>query len=102
MSQKLSWQVTVTTAGTAVKASTNPTPGGDFIIKADPDNTGSIYVGNDGADDVASTTGFQLTAGDQVVMKLSSLHKLWVDSSVSGEKVHILLMEAFNEADHVV
>ena len=102
MSQKLSWQVTVTTAGTAVKASTNPTPGGNFIVKNPSENTGYKYIGNDGADDVASTTGFSLAVGDQIVMKLASLHKLWVDSSVSGEKVHILLMEAFSEADHVV
>ena len=102
MAQKLSWQVTVTTAGTAVAASALSTPGGDFIIKADPDNTGSMFIGNDGADDVASTTGFELDPGDQVVMKLSSLSKLMVDSSADGEKVHILLMEAYSESDHVV
>ena len=98
MAQKLSWQVTVTTAGTAVQASPTSTVGGTFLVKADPDNTGSIYVGEDGEGDVSSTTGFELDAGEQVVIDLPSLSKLWVDSSVDGEKAHVLLMSAFDKS----
>lgn len=43
MAQRLSWQVTVTTAGTAVQASATSTIGGTFLVKADPDNTSSIF-----------------------------------------------------------
>lgn len=98
MAQRLSWQVTVTTAGTAVQASATSTIGGTFLVKPDPNNTGSIYVGGDGEGDVSSTTGFELDPGEQAVIDLPTLSKLWVDSSVNGEKAHVLLMSAFDKS----
>lgn len=98
MAQKLSWQVTVTTAGTAVQASATSTVGGSFIVKADPDNAGAIYIGQDGEDDVSATTGFQLNAGDQIVIDLPSLTKLWVDASADGQTAHVLLLSSFDKS----
>lgn len=80
-----SGQVTVTTANTAV-------PGPDisnargFYICGRGTNTGVIYVGNDGAGDVASTNGYTLTAGQQIFWPGTNLNLLYFDASVSGEK----------------
>ena len=67
--------------GTAIK-----TPNGVFI-KALQDNTGYMYVGNNGDATVSSSTGFQLDAGDVIYIPVSMLSDIWVDSSVNGEKV---------------
>lgn len=83
---KFSGQVTVTTAGTAVQGPDVDCPGG-VIVRALAANTGKMYVGNDGAGDVASTTGFELDASEKVYIPVSNLKDLWVDSSVNGEKV---------------
>lgn len=77
--------ITVTTAGTAVNGPNQP--GREFIIKAHADNTDTIYVGNDGADDVAAANGFPLNAGESVPLFLNNLKDLWFDADVSGEKV---------------
>ena len=84
MAEAKSGVIAVTTAGTAVQGpDTGP---GEYIIGADPANTGFIYVGNDGAGDVASTNGFKLGAGSVVIVVAGSLSAYWFDSSVNGEK----------------
>jgi hypothetical protein len=80
-----SGQITVTTAGTAVVGTTES--GNLFAIKAHPDNTDVIWVGNDGADDVSSANGFPLEPGETIVLNVSNLNKLYFDADVSGEKV---------------
>ena len=90
----LSGQKTVTTAGTAVQLGTQATLGGEVYIKALSTNTGLIYVGNDGAGDVASTNGFVLSKNEWVeldVCKVSSLASIIIDSSVNGEGVSWIL-----------
>lgn len=77
--------ITVTTAGTAVQG--GDIDGSSFLIKAHPSNTGLAYVGNDGAGDVSSTTGYPLSAGDQTVIDIQNLKHLWFDTAVNGEKV---------------
>ena len=79
-----SGQITVTTAGTAVVGTTEA--GNLFAIKAHPDNTDVIWVGNDGANDVAATNGFPLKPGETIVLNVSNLNKLYFDADVSGEK----------------
>lgn len=88
MAPVLSGVVTVTTAGTAVQFPANGP--GEYLIKADPANTGYIYVGNDGAGDVASGNGYKLAAGDVAAVSVSTLSNLWADASVNGEKVTFL------------
>jgi len=77
--------ITVTTAGTAVRGPNAPNPGG-FYLKAHPDNTDTIWLGNDGADDVSSTTGYPLDPGEQMIVAVANLNQLWFDAEVSGEK----------------
>lgn len=81
-----SGQITVSTAGTAVQGPSAPT-GRWFMIEAHPDNTGTVWVGNDGAGDVTSSNGFGLDAGDTVTLEVKrSLAELWFDADTNGHK----------------
>ncbi len=91
MSQ-VSGQVTVTTAGTAVQGPN--IKGFKFLVKALPGNTGNIYVGNDGNNDVDVNTGFHLSAGDLIYIEVSNLSHLYFDASVNAQKVCWILAEA--------
>ena len=82
----LSGQTTVTTAGTEVRLAADQ-PCEFAMVKALPTNTGYMYLGNTGADVVASTTGYVLAAGEFVPIETTNLNQWWVDSSVNGEKV---------------
>lgn len=77
--------ITVTTAGTAVTYSGNAGVG-TFAIKAHPDNTDTVWLGNDGAGDVAAANGFPLDPGEGVVYN-GDLADLYYDADVSGEKL---------------
>lgn len=57
MTKKLSGQVTVTTAGTAVQETGAPN-GRYFLIRALAGNSGVVYVGNDGAGDFDRVDGW--------------------------------------------
>lgn len=83
-----SWQVTVTTAGTAVQGPN--TGSGQFLVVRHPGNTGTYaYFGNDGNDDVSSTTGFVL--GDlMIVVTTSNMNKYYIDADSDGDKVCII------------
>jgi len=83
-----SGQITVTTAGTAVQGTSIPGP--EFAIVAHPGNTGIVYVGNDGAGDVAATNGLPLgTVGTEYVVyiRAANLNELWFDAASNGDKV---------------
>lgn len=81
----LSGQITVTTAGTAVRGS--DVPGRLFAIKAHPDNTDTVWLGEDGAGDVAAANGFPLDPGESIIVELTNLNHLWFDTDVNGEKL---------------
>lgn len=76
-------KTTVTTAGTRVTLAASTTVK-SVTIKALSTNSGIIYVGNA---TVASTNGFQLSAGDAVSMDIANLNTVNLDSSVNGEGV---------------
>ena len=82
-----SGQKNVATAGTEV-ALGDQMINGPLMVKAKPANTGYMYLGNDGAGAVSSTTGLILAPGDAVVFAwVGNLATLLVDSSVNGEGV---------------
>lgn len=96
MAQRRSGQITVTTAGTAEAGPSYPTAGRGgsagsnkqiaFYIKALSTNTGVAYVGNDGADDVSASNGFELDAGDPpILVYANALDELYFDVSSDGE-----------------
>lgn len=83
-----SGQKTVTTAGTAVALATTREVNCGIVIRALAANTGKIYVGNDGAGDVTSANGFELAAGDLMVIDyVEDIADIIIDSSVNGEGV---------------
>jgi hypothetical protein len=77
--------ITVTTAGTAVQGTDQV--GHLFAIKAHPDNTDTVWVGNDDAADVAATNGYPLNPGEAITVELGNLKDLYFDSDVNGEKI---------------
>ena len=87
-----SGQKTITAAGTAEALGTAIIDG-PLVVKALEGNAGQVYLGNDGAGDVASTNGLRLAAGDVVIFDhVGNLSSLYVDSSVNGEGVAWLLL----------
>ena len=76
--------ITVGTAGTAVVGTTEA--GNLFGIKAHPDNTDAVWVGNDGASDVTNANGFPLNPGETIVLNMANLNQVYFDADVSGEK----------------
>lgn len=80
-----SGQVTVTTAGTAVQG--DDEPGLEFFVIADPDNTGTVWVGNDGSGDVTQNNGYPLgTSDNAIALRVSNLNELWFDAENNGDK----------------
>jgi hypothetical protein len=85
---------TVATAGTA-EALGSQQVAAPLLVKALTTNTGLMYVGNDGAGDVASTNGFPLAAGDVVIFEhVGNLSAVYIDSAVNGEGVAWLILAA--------
>lgn len=80
-----SGQITVTTAGTAVQGTATAKYYG-FYIRALSTNTGKVYVGNDGANDVTSSNGYELSAGDDIYIECQNLNELCFDSATNGDK----------------
>ncbi len=93
MAGQVSGQITVTTAGTAVQGP-NLQVNGYVQFVANPNNTDTVWVGNDGAGDVAATTGFPLLqTGNAVVRRVNNLLDLWFDADVNGEKICYILLD---------
>jgi len=84
----------VATAGTeVVLAAAGTRANGPVAIRALTANTGFMYIGNAGDGTVASTTGYQLDAGDQIIFSyVGDLSSIMVDSSVNNEKVCWLIL----------
>ena len=81
-----SGQITVAAAGTAVQGTA--IPGLEFALTAHPDNTGVVYAGNDGANDVTSANGYALgTAENSVAVCTGNLNELWFDAATNGDIV---------------
>jgi hypothetical protein len=90
----LSGQKTVAAAGTAVVLGTDECNCG-VMVKALSTNSGLIFIGNDGAGDVASTNGLQLAAAAYVIFeRVGNLGNIWIDSAVNGEGVCWLKLDA--------
>lgn len=89
----LSGQKSVTTAGAAVALGTQPI-GGHLAVKALAANTGVVVVGCDGAGDVTTANGFQLSAGEVIIFNhVAHLGDIWVDAAVNGEGVCWLALD---------
>ena len=66
-----------------------------LMVKALDTNTGKVYIGNDGAGDVASDTGLVLLANEAVLFNwIGSMASVMLDVSVDGEGVAWLMLDA--------
>jgi len=81
-----SGQQTVASAGTAVRISDDEATR-LFIIRAHPDNTGVVAIGNDGADDLTVSNGLVLAKTDPPIQFYGRLYDLFVDAATNGDKV---------------
>lgn len=81
-----SGQISVATAGTAVQGSDVTNPAG-FYLKAHPDNTDTVWVGNNGAGDITNLNSYPLNPGEQILVSVANLNQLWFDSDVNGGKI---------------
>lgn len=87
-----SGQKTVTAAGTAEALGSGQVHGA-LMVKALGSNTEKVYIGNDGAGDVTSSNGMELSPGDVVVFdNVANLSELIVDSVENGEGVAWLIL----------
>ena len=83
---KRSGQITVTTAGTAVQGT--DAAGEWWYLFGKSDNTGSTFVGHDGAGDVTATNGYELVKGaNQILIHAQNLKELWFDAANNGDVV---------------
>jgi len=57
-------------------------------VKADDDNTGSVYIGFSSS--VTTTDGFRLKAGQGIDIAIDDLNKVWVVADADGQKIYIL------------
>jgi hypothetical protein len=86
MSNIISGQKTVTSAGTAVTLGSQQI-NGTIRIKALDTNSGIVAVGNDGADDVTVSNGYRMAANEDTVISVGNLAEVYLDSAVNGEGV---------------
>jgi len=83
-----SGQKTIATAGSAARVTTDPYEA--IIIKALSTNTDSVFVGNDGSNDVTASNGLELAAGEGVTLYTSD--KVYLDVAVDGEGVSFIIL----------
>ncbi len=101
----VSGQAAVASAGTAVILAATTVAYRyvrEILIKADPDNTVAIFIGNDNAGDVTTGNGFQLEAGESIAFSINQdeadgderidISSFWIDSASSTPGVHFIAM----------
>lgn len=87
-----SGQVTVLVAGTAVQAGTDEAER-VYLFCPNPSNTGDIYIGNDGSDDVSSTTGLVVGKAAGPFSLRCALSELYVDAANANDQLTWLLVQ---------
>ena len=86
MSAVVSGQIAVPTAGVHVAGPSNPA-GQTFALKAHPDNAGTVWFGDEGAGSVSASTGFPLSPGEGIVVRVARLSALRFDAYASGDRI---------------
>lgn len=91
MAEPLTGQITILVPGTAQQGPSAPL-GRDFKLVAHPGNTGYVFVGNDGSDDVTSANGVALSAGEQLEIRSpggydNGLAAFWFDAANASDIV---------------
>jgi hypothetical protein len=98
------FQKNVTTSGTPVQLNDQTVDTDQTVlIKAKPGNTGTIYLGNSSTNALNSNTAHvKLAPGQAVKLQVKNTNQLWIDASVSGEGVEVLVgADEFSAGDNV-
>ena len=87
-------QKTITTAGTPEALPDKAiNPGVIAVVKAKVSNTSSIAVGTSSVSAVfTSTQSFRMIQGESFKFRIDNLSRIWVDATVSGDGVEIILV----------
>lgn len=82
-------QVTITTAGTAIRMPPIPIPEGFAVtILAKPANTGTIYLGKTKEDAENASVRFDgLAAGLAISLRINKLNEIWVNTDTNGDGI---------------
>lgn len=81
-------RTTVTTGGTAVQVSATSTACRQLVLTAETDNTGYIVVGSSTVvAALATRAGTPLAAGDTLVLNMTNLNQVYIDTTVDGDGV---------------
>lgn len=76
-------QVTVGTSRTSLGSNTSLKFG--VVVRADPSNTGNVYVGNSG---VTTSSGYLLAPGDAISIEIDNVNKVYVIADTANQKVY--------------
>lgn len=79
-------QVTVGTSAVLLTTTSTPLKFG-IVVKADPNNTGKVYVGDSS---VSTSNGYLLTAGEGIAFEIDNASKVWVIADTDNQKVYWL------------
>lgn len=84
-------QLTISASATPVQGSDVSVPSGiEVIVQAHRDNTGIVSLAGTSATALTSaTTSLLLEAGQSVSVLVRNFSDIWVDSTVSGDKVRL-------------
>lgn len=83
MAEIKSGQFAIATAGSAAQG---PDVSGAVFVRALSTNTGNVFVGNDGANDVTSANGYELAPGEALPFVVKSLKDYFFDAATNGDK----------------
>lgn len=87
-----SGQTTVSASGTAVQVASGENYEA-ILLKALEGNTGNVYVGNDGNEDVTSSNGIELTdTGESILLYTSDA--IYVDAANNDDTVAWIILTA--------
>ena len=78
-------QITLETGPKPLKKDSFPLKQG-VLIKADNDNTGTVYIGNN--DNISSSDGFRLERAESVTIEIDDLSKILGFGSAASQKIH--------------
>ena len=78
-------QITLETGPKPLKKDSFPLKQG-VLIKADNDNTGTVYIGNN--DNISNSDGFRLERAESVTIEIDDLSKILGFGSVAGQKIY--------------
>jgi hypothetical protein len=84
---------TVTTSGTPVQLDTlSVEPDQTVLIKAKSTNAGVISVGNSSVEAIKTNDeNYLLEAGQSVALKVPNTNEIWIDSTISGDIVEVVV-----------